>query len=178
MPKGRELLGLSGVAAAFAMIAAEWGALPSRIPVRFTPDGLPDGDGGKSALFVFLGFELVYYALLAAIQLRPQSHFYPLPVRDDNRSALYAMSAEMTGWAKVQGVWSLDYVLWSLIEVGLRRVSGLNVPVILLLGWCTLITLVIFYVRISRIVSSPKVAARAGPRRRPAGLSRPRRPRD
>ena len=80
----------------FILVALYWGQLPDRIPTHYGIDGQPNAWGGKSAILLLPVISLIAYGGLTLVRFLPDSSYnYPVPVTEENRERLGALSREL-----------------------------------------------------------------------------------
>ena len=69
--------------------------LPQMIPIHFGPDGIPDGFGSKSSLFILPITATVLYAFMLVAAYFPHLGNYPVKVTEENAPRLYRYCASL-----------------------------------------------------------------------------------
>ena len=64
-----ELIPLLLLFAAFYLTFSSYSSLPDRIPTHFNFQGIPDGWGGKTNVFIYIGVSLFIYVLITGISI-------------------------------------------------------------------------------------------------------------
>ena len=120
-----ELVAIAGVIAMWAMVAAYWSELPSRVPAHFGASGATDRWGGKNALFVLPVVGVVMYAGLTITSRLPQYFNLP-PSVDSKHPAVLALMTELLVVTKTIAVLTFTYIEWASIQTALGQRNGLG----------------------------------------------------
>ena len=64
----RELIALAGLVFAIAVVADFYSRLPERIATHFNGEGVANGFGARSTLWVLVGIAVLLYGTLSAVE--------------------------------------------------------------------------------------------------------------
>ncbi|MDR3735365.1 MAG: DUF1648 domain-containing protein [Acidobacteriaceae bacterium] len=121
----RDGVAALGVVATFAIVVVHYAELPAIIPTHFGCNGVADGWGGKSSLWMLVGIAGFLYAVLTLVPYLPQQ-FINLPVSAERREAAMPVAMEMVGWLNAETAWMFAWIVWSTVAVALGRSTGLS----------------------------------------------------
>ena len=148
-----EGLAWVGVIGPFLLVAQHWDALPDQMPSHFDSGGRPDALRPKGIVLLLPFVSLVICSILSVLSLVPQAFDYPWEVERDREPDQLQIGREMVGVMKMIISWSVVWITWRTIQVGLGQQTGLGgvfVPVLLLaLGGVVAVYMARFY-RISK----------------------------
>jgi uncharacterized membrane protein len=148
----RELLALAGVIFSVAVVADFYSRLPERIATHFNAEGMANGFGARSVLWVLVGIAVLLYVTLAAISALPGVVNLKRPLGAERERVALAESMALVGWVKVEVCWMFAYLLLAMVRNGMGLQVGLGwwfLPVTLavVFGTCG-----VYSVRVFRVV--------------------------
>ena len=111
----RELIALAGLVFAAAVVADFYSRLPERIATHFNADGMANGFGARSVLWVLVGIAVLLYATLTAINAVPRVVSVKRPLAPEREKVALAESMAMVrngmGLQTGLGPWFLPVTL-------------------------------------------------------------------
>ncbi len=141
-----EVVALSSIFAALALVGVHWAVLPESIPTHFNLYGQPDGFGPKYTALFLPALMLVLYVTLSVLAKYPSLSNKSSRTPEQN-ARYFQLTRSIMGWFKAElGVLFL-YIQWSMIATATGAAIGLNPFVlfgILAVFW---ITFIVVYVR-------------------------------
>jgi uncharacterized membrane protein len=148
----RELIAAAGLVFSAAVVADFYSRLPERIATHFNGEGVANGFGARSTLWVLVGIALLLYSTLSVINFVPRIVNLKRPLAPEQDKALLAESMAMVGWIKAEVCWMFAYLCLAMVRNGMGLQVGIGswfLPVTLLvvLGTCA-----IYLMRIFRVV--------------------------
>jgi uncharacterized membrane protein len=151
----RELVALAGLVFAVAVVWDFYSRLPERIATHFNAEGMANGFGARSTLWVLVGIAVLLYVTLSAIEGVRGVVNLKRPLAPDREKIALQESMAMVGWIKAEVCWMFAYICLAMVRNGM----GLQVG----LGWWFLpVTLVVVFgtcaVYMRRILAAVRVA--------------------
>jgi uncharacterized membrane protein len=148
----RELIAAAALVFSAAVVADFYSRLPERIATHFNGEGVANGFGARSTLWVLVGIALLLYSTLSVINFVPRIVNLKRPLAPEQDKALLAESMAMVGWIKAEVCWMFAYLCLAMVRNGMGLQVGIGswfLPVTLLvvLGTCA-----IYLMRIFRVV--------------------------
>ena len=145
----RELIALAGLVFAAAVVADFYSRLPERIATHFNGEGMANGFGAKSTLWVLVGIAVLLYLILSVVGSLQGVVSLKEPLAPDREKVVLAESMALVGWVKAEVCWMFAYICLAMVRNGMGLQRGLGawfVPVTLLvvLGTCAVYTMRIF----------------------------------
>lgn len=122
----RESVTLLGVFGPVVWLGLVWRSLPERLPSHFGLDGVPNHYASRGIVLLVAGFSIGLYFLLLLLQRFPHRMNLPRRVGDPDRPRVEALGVEMIGWLRLELAWTFAYILWEVVQVGLRQSDGLG----------------------------------------------------
>ena len=152
MKSVRELIALAGLVFSVAVVADFYSRLPEKIATHFNAEGMANGFGARSVLWVLVGIAVSLYLTLSAIEFLPRVVNVKRPLAPEREKVVLAESMAMVGWIKVEVCWMFGYILLAMVRNGMGLQVGLGwwfLPVTLavVLGTCG-----VYLVRIFRML--------------------------
>lgn len=120
------MLAALGVVASVGVVADLYSRLPARIPTHFNAEGVADGFGARSTLWVLVGVVVWSYGMLSVINFLPVTVNSPKPLTVAQREAVWTDALALVGWIKVEMAWLMAYLLFAMARNGLGRQAGLG----------------------------------------------------
>jgi uncharacterized membrane protein len=135
------LLAGLGVVVSIGVVADLYSRLPARIPTHFNAEGVADGFGARSTLWVLVGVVVWSYGMLSVINFLPVTVNSSKPLTVAQREAVWTDALALVGWIKVEMAWLMAYLLFAMARNGLGRQVGLGaafapVLMVVILGTC------------------------------------------
>jgi len=152
MTKLRESITLLGVIGPLVWLGVVWHSLPGTLPSHFGLDGKPNHYASRDMVFLIAGFSIGMYFLLLVAQRFPHRMNLPRRVGDPDRPRVEALGVEMIGWLRLELAWTFAYILWSVVQVGMRRSEGLGVGFIFISIGAVFGTMVWFVLKMKKPV--------------------------
>src|SRR5882757_6648953 len=134
----RELIALAGLVFAAAVVADFYSRLPERIATHFNGEGLANGLGARSTLWLLVGIAFLLYAALSAISFLPRVVNLKRPLAPEREKVVLAESMAMVGRIKVELCWMFAYLCLAMVWNGMGLQVGLG-------GWFLPVTLVVVF---------------------------------
>jgi uncharacterized membrane protein len=134
----RELIALAGLVFAGAVVADFYSRLPERIATHFNGEGMANGFGAKSTLWVLVGIAALLYGILSAISLLPRVVNLKRPLAPEREKVVMAESMAMVGWIKAVVCWMFAYLCLAMVRNGMGLQVGLG-------AWFLPVTLVVVF---------------------------------
>ena len=137
----RELIALVGLIFTVALVADFYSRLPERIATHFNGEGMANGFGAKSTLWVLVGIAALLYGILSAISLLPRVVNLKRPLAPEREKVVMAESMAMVGWIKAVVCWMFAYLCLAMVRNGMGLQVGLGawflpVTLVVVLGTC------------------------------------------
>ncbi len=151
----RELVALAGMVFAIAVVWDFYSRLPERIATHFNAEGMANGFGARSTLWLLVGIAVLLYATLSAVEGVRGVVNLKRPLAPEREKIALEESMAMVGWIKAEVCWMFAYICLAMVRNGM----GLQVG----LGWWFLpVTLVVVFgtcaVYMGRILAVVRVA--------------------
>jgi uncharacterized membrane protein len=151
----RELIALAGLVFAVAVVWDFYSRLPERIATHFNAEGMANGFGARSTLWVLVGIAVLLYVTLSAIEGVRSVVNLKRPLAPEREKIALEESMAMVGWIKAEVCWMFAYICLTMVRNGM----GLQVG----MGWWFLpVTLVVVFgtcaVYMGRILAAVRVA--------------------
>jgi uncharacterized membrane protein len=136
----RELIAVAGLVFAAMVVADFYSRLPERIATHFNGEGVANGFGARSTLWVLVGIAFLLYAALSAISLAPRVVSVKRPLAPERERVVLAESMAMVGWIKAEMCWMFAYLCLAMVRNGMGLQLGIGawfLPVTLLVVFGT-----------------------------------------
>lgn len=148
----RELIALAGLVFAIAAVWDFYSRLPEQIATHFNAEGIANGFGARSTLWVLVGIAVLLYVTLSAVEGIRGVVNLKKPLAPEREKIVLLESMEMVGWLKVEVCWMFAYLCLAMVRNGMGLQVGLGwwfLPVTLtvVFGTCA-----IYLVRIFRAI--------------------------
>jgi uncharacterized membrane protein len=145
----RELIALAGVVFSAAVVADFYSRLPERIATHFDAEGMANGFGARSTLWLLVGIAFLLYAALSAISFLPRVVNLKRPLAPEREKVVLAESMAMVGWIKVELCWMFAYLCLAMVRNGMGLQVGLGawflpVTLVAVFGTCAFYLMRIF----------------------------------
>ena len=145
----RELLALAGVVFSAAVVADFYSRLPERIATHFNAEGVANGLGARSTLWVLVGIAVLLYLILSVVGSLQGVVSLKRPLAPEREKVVLAESMEMVGWVKVEVCWMFAYLCLAMVRNGMGLQVGLGwwflpVTLVVVLGTCAFYMVRIF----------------------------------
>jgi uncharacterized membrane protein len=122
----RDLIALTGLVFAIAVVADFYSRLPERIATHFNGAGVANGFGGRATLWLLVGIALLLYVTLSAIERIPRVVNLKKPLAPEREKVVLAESMAMVGWIKVEICWMFAYICLAMVRHGMGLQVGLG----------------------------------------------------
>ena len=148
----RELIAAAGLVFSAAVVADFYSRLPERIDTHFNGEGVANGFGARSTLWLLVGIALLLYSTLSVINFVPRIVNLKRPLAPDQDKALLAESMAMVGWIKAEVCWMFAYLCLAMVRNGMGLQVGIGslflpVTLVVVLGTCA-----VYLMRIFRVI--------------------------
>ena len=145
----RELIALAGLVFAVAVVTNFYSRLPERIATHFNGEGVANGFGAKSTLWVLAGIAVLLYLTLTAIGSLSRVVRLQRPLAPEREKVVLAESMAMVGWIKVEVCWMFAYICLAMVRNGMGLQVGLGtwflpVTLVAVFGTCAFYLVRIF----------------------------------
>jgi len=120
----RDLIALTGLVFAIAVVADFYSRLPERIATHFNGAGVANGFGGRATLWLLVGIALLLYVTLSAIERIPRVVNLKKPLAPEREKVVLAESMAMVGWIKVEICWMFAYICLAMVRNGMGLQVG------------------------------------------------------
>jgi uncharacterized membrane protein len=134
----RELIAAAGLVFAAAVVADFYSRLPERIATHFNGEGMANGFGAKSILWVLVGVVFLIYGVLSAVNFVPRIVSVKRPLAPEREKVVLAESMAMVGWIKAVVCWMFAYLCLAMVRNGMGLQVGLG-------AWFLPVTLVVVF---------------------------------
>lgn len=136
-----DLLAIVGMILLLLLPFYFYGDLPDRIPIHYDLNGVPDGYGHKTFIWLLPGLGGLLFWGLWQLKKYPHTFNYPQPITEQNAERLYRLSVRMLRSlnAIITGVFA--YITYATIQTALGNQNGLGpsfMPIFLVLLFGTL----------------------------------------
>ncbi len=137
----RELIALVGLVFSVAVVADFYSRLPERIATHFNAEGMANGFGARSTLWVLVGIAVLLYLILSAVGSLQGVVSLKRPLAPQREKMALAESMALVGWVKAEVCWMFAYLCLAMVRNGMGLQVGLGVwflPVtlVVVLGTC------------------------------------------
>ena len=103
-------------------VACRYGALPDRIPIHYGADGVIDGYGGKSMIWILVAISWVLIGVISVIEQFPRFWNVPVKVTSDNKCRLLTLTWHLISTTKLVVMGIFVYLI-------LMAMQGGNLPI-------------------------------------------------
>jgi uncharacterized membrane protein len=137
----REVIALVGLVFAAAVVADFYTRLPERIATHFNAEGMANGFGARSTLWVLVGIAVLLYLILSVVGSMQGVVSLKRPLAPEREKAVLAESMAMVGWIKVEVCWMFAYICLAMVRNGMELQVGLGwwflpATLVVVLGTC------------------------------------------
>ena len=135
MKSVRELIALAGLVFSAAVVADFYSRLPERIATHFNAEGVANGFGARSTLWVLVGIAVLLYLILSVVGSLQGVVRLKRPLAPEREKLVLAESMAMVGWIKLEVCWMFAYLCLAMVRNAMGMQVGLGrwfLPVILL----------------------------------------------
>ena len=152
MKSVRELIALAGLVFSAAVVADFYSRLPERIATHFNAEGVANGFGARSTLWVLVGIAVLLYLILSVVGSLQGVVRLKRPLAPEREKLVLAESMAMVGWIKLEVCWMFAYLCLAMVRNGMGLQVGLGwwflpVTLVVVLGTCAF-----YMVRIFRMI--------------------------
>ena len=136
----RELIALAGLVFTVAVVWDFYSRLPERIATHFDVEGVANGFGARSTLWVLAGIAVLLYLTLVAIGSLPRVISLKRPLAPEREKVVLAETSAMVGWLNVEVCWMFAYICLAMVRNGMGLQVGLGIwflPVLLVVVFGT-----------------------------------------
>ncbi len=130
-----ELVSITGVVLAAALLICHWAQLPDLIPRHYGLLGEVDAWGGRGTLLALPILNFGLYLPLTLLRI-----FGPSLSKAGTRPGTLALSMELITWVKTWTAVTFAYLTWGTVEIALGRATSLSpvlMPLFLILNLTT-----------------------------------------
>jgi uncharacterized membrane protein len=131
----RELIALAGLVVAIWVVGDFYSRLPERIATHFNAEGMANGFGERSTLWILVGIACLLYATLSVIDFLPRVVNLRKPLDPAREKIVWDETTAMVGWVKVEVCWMFAYLCLAMVRNAMGMQVGLGrwfLPVMLL----------------------------------------------
>ena len=131
----RELIALAGLVVAIWVVGDFYSQLPERIATHFNAEGMANGFGARSTLWILVGIACLLYATLSVIDFLPRVVNLRKPLDPAREKIVWDETTAMVGWVKVEVCWMFAYLCLAMVRNAMGMQVGLGrwfLPVMLL----------------------------------------------
>ena len=131
----RELIALAGLVVAIWVVGDFYSQLPERIATHFNAEGMANGFGERSTLWILVGIACLLYATLSVIDFLPRVVNLRKPLDPAREKIVWDETTAMVGWVKVEVCWMFAYLCLAMVRNAMGMQVGLGrwfLPVMLL----------------------------------------------
>ena len=141
MKSVRELIAVVGLVFSVAVVADFYSRLPERIATHFNAEGMANGFGARSTLWVLVGIAVLLYLILSFVGSLQGGVSLKRPLAPEREKVVLTESMEMVGWIKVEVCWMFAYICLAMVRNGMGLQVGLGwgflpVTLVVVLGTC------------------------------------------
>jgi len=140
-----EAAALTGLVLGLILVAANWSALPERIPHHFNFRGTPDAWGRKKILLLLPVVAFILYVGLTVAQRLPRHFNFLGPVDEGSAADQYRLARALIVCLKAEVLWFFTFLVWGTIRVGLEEASVLPMWGTLTFGGAIGMTLMVYF---------------------------------
>jgi uncharacterized membrane protein len=145
----RELIALAGLVFSAAVVADFYSRLPERIATHFNAEGVANGFGARSTLWVLVGIAVLLYLILSVVGSLQGVVRLKRPLAPEREKLVLAESMAMVGWIKLEVCWMFAYLCLAMVRNGMGLQVGLGwwflpVTLVVVLGTCAFYLVRIF----------------------------------
>ena len=149
MKRFREIAAVTGLVFAIAMVRDFYSRLPERIATHFNAEGVANGFGARSTLWVLVGIAVLLYLILSVVGSLQGVVSLKRPLAPEREKLVLAESMAMVGWIKLEVCWMFAYILLAMVRNGMGLQVGLGwwflpVTLVVVLGTCAVYLMRIF----------------------------------
>jgi hypothetical protein len=114
------------ILAGFVLLTAEWGKLPSRVPVHFGFFGAADTYGVKNQLLFLPIVSTGIYFMITVFERFPKLYNFPFEITGKNAPYVYQLARELFVCIKTALSAVLTYTLYCQIQTAKGKIQGLG----------------------------------------------------
>ena len=149
MKRFREIAAVAGLVFAIAMVRDFYSRLPERIATHFNAEGVANGFGARSTLWVPVGIAVLLYLILSVVGSLQGVVRLKRPLAPEREKLVLAESMAMVGWIKLEVCWMFAYLCLAMVRNGMGLQVGLGwwflpVTLVVVLGTCAFYLVRIF----------------------------------
>jgi len=148
----REILAAAALVFTVITVVLNYSSLPQQIPTHFGANGVVDGWGDKSTIWILVAVLAFEYILLSLVRFIPQSMFN-MPVRPEQRAAAMPFAFAMLDWIKVETSCLFAFIVRSTLAVAKGQAQGLGLGFTISLV-AIFATSIYYIVRMRRVVAT------------------------
>ena len=82
-------------------VACRYSALPNRIPIHYGADGVVNGYGAKSMIWVLVATAWIEVGIISAVEQFPRNWNFPVKVTNENRCRLLILTWHLVSTTKL-----------------------------------------------------------------------------
>ena len=145
----RELIAVAGLVFSVAVVADFYSRLPERIATHFNAEGMANGFGARSTLWVLVGIAVLLYLILSVVGSLHGVVRLKRPLAPERETVVLAESMAMVGWIKAVVCWMFAYICLAMVRNGMGLQAGLGtwflpVTLVAVFGTCVFYLVRIF----------------------------------
>jgi uncharacterized membrane protein len=145
----RELIAVAGLVFSAAVVADFYTRLPERIATHFNGEGVANGFGARSTLWVLVGIAVLLYLILSGVGSLQGVVRLKRPLAPEREKVALAESMALVGWIKAEVCWMFAYICLAMVRNGMGLQVGLGwwflpVTLVVVLGTCAVYLVRIF----------------------------------
>jgi uncharacterized membrane protein len=106
----REIAAIAGLVFAIAVVRDFYSRLPERIATHFNAEGVANGFGARSTLWVLVGIAVLLYLILSFVGSLQGVVSVRRPLAPEREKVVLAESMAMVGWIKAEVCWMFAYL--------------------------------------------------------------------
>ncbi|HTC76901.1 MAG TPA: DUF1648 domain-containing protein [Edaphobacter sp.] len=134
----REIAAIAGLVFAIAVVRDFYSRLPERIATHFNAEGVANGFGARSTLWVLVGIAVLLYLILSFVGSLQGVVSVRRPLAPEREKVVLAESMAMVGWIKAEVCWMFAYLCLAMVRNGMGLQVGLG-------AWFLPVTLVVVF---------------------------------
>jgi uncharacterized membrane protein len=147
----RELIAAVGLVFSAAVVADFYSRLPEKIATHFNAEGMANGFGARSTLWVLVGIAVLLYSILSVVGSLHGVVNLKRPLAPEREKLVLAESMAMVGWIKAEVCWMFAYLCLAMVRNGMGLQVGLGalflpVTLVVVFGTCGIYLMKIFRV--------------------------------
>lgn len=103
-----------------------YSGLPDKIPTHFNSKGVPDAFGGKSTIWIVMGFNIFVYGLLSVASRMPHRFNYLIEITEQNAERQYQIALDVMRGLKIITMFVFCFIVIRKVMIAEGEAIGLG----------------------------------------------------